>query len=116
MTERISKQNSSSSRQRWMLYAIYATAAAVCFSALSVVLTLNQVRKLLGDRGIEYCWMYGSFERYLFTSLTVVCIDVCVLLSLYWLARRDYLLSYLIIWAAWFLGEPLLSFFDINYC
>ena len=116
MTEAISRQKSPSSRQRWMLYAVYIAVAAVCFSALSLFLTLNQVRELLGGRGIEYCWMYGNFERYLSTSLTVICIDVCVLLSLYWLARHDCLLFYLIIWAAWFLGEPLLSFFDMSYC
>jgi hypothetical protein len=116
MSEPICSQNSPSSRQRWMFYAVYAAAAAVCFSMLSLILTLKQVRELLGDRGIEYCWMYGSFERYLSTTLTLTCVDVCVLLSLYWLARRNRLLAYLIVWAAWLLGEPLLSFFDMSYC
>jgi small neutral amino acid transporter SnatA (MarC family) len=116
MTEPTSSQNSRSPRQRWMLYAVYAAAAAVCFSVLSLLLTLNQVRKLLGDKGIEYCWKYGSFERYLSTTLTLTCVDVCVLLSLYWLARRNHLFAYLVVWATWLLGEPLLSFFDMSYC
>jgi hypothetical protein len=99
-----------------MFYPIYAAAALVGLGAMVLLLTLNATREFIGERGVEYCWMYGSFERYLFTHLTLICVDIAVLLGLYWLAQRNYLLVYLIAWAAWLLGEPLLSFFDMSYC
>ncbi len=112
----MSDKNKLSPRQRWMLYPVYAAAVWVFLGAAVLLLTLSQTREFIGDKGVEYCWMYGSFQRYLFTHLTLICVDTTVLLGLYWLARRNYLLVYLIVWAAWLLGEPLLSFFDMSYC
>jgi hypothetical protein len=112
----MSNKKISPSRQRWMFYPIYAAAALVGLSATVLLFTLNETCEFIGKSGVEYCWMYGSFERYLFTHLTLIGVDIGVLLSLYWLARLNYLLVYLIIWAAWLLGEPVLSFFDMSYC
>jgi len=103
-------------RQRWMLYPVYGATVLVCLQALVVVATLNETREFIGDKGVEYCWMYGSFHRYLSTNLVLICLDVALLLSLYWLVRRNRLIIYLVVWAIWLLGEPLLSVFDMSYC
>ena len=92
-----------------MLYPVYAAAALVCLGALVLLLTLNQTREFLGRRGIEYCWMYGSFQRYLYTHLTLIGVDTAVLGALYWLALRNYLLVYLIVAAAGLRSARLLS-------
>jgi len=102
-------------RQRWMLYPVYVAAVLVCLGAIGFLLTLNETREFIGD-GVEYCWMYGKFDRYIFTHLALFCVDIGALLGLYWLARRNSLLVYLILWAVWLLGEPLLAFFDMSYC
>jgi hypothetical protein len=104
------------SNRRWMLYPIYAAAVLVFLGATAFLVTLNETREFIGERGVEYCWMYGSFQRYLFTHLTLICVDIGTLTGLYWLAQRNYLLAYPIVWGAWLLGEPLLSFFDMSYC
>ena len=116
MAELMPSENRSTPRQRWMLYPIYAAAVLVCLGAVIFLVTLNETREFIGDRGVEYCWMYGSFQRYLFTHLALICVDMGTLLSLYWLAQRNHLLAYLIVWAAWLLGESLLSFFDMSFC
>jgi hypothetical protein len=103
-------------RQRWMLYPVYGATALACLGAVVFVATLNETREFIGDKGVEYCWMYGKFDRYLFTHLALICLDTTVLLGLYWLARRNRLFIYLFVWAAWWLYEPLLSFFDMSYC
>ena len=102
--------------KRWMLYPIYVAAVLVCLGATAFLVTLSETRELIGERGVEYCWMYGSFQRYLFTHLTLICVDIGVLLGLYWLAQQNYLLAYLVVWAAWLLGEPMLSFLDMSFC
>ncbi len=43
----------------------------------------------IGDQGVEICWMYGSFHRYLFTNLALTCRDIGVLLGLYWLTQSN---------------------------
>jgi hypothetical protein len=116
MAELMPSENGPTPRQRWMLYPIYAAAVLVCLGAMVFLVTLNETREFIGDRGVEYCWMYGSFQRYLFTHLTLICVDMGTLLGLYWLAQRDHLLAYLIVWAVWLLGEPLLSFIDMSSC
>ena len=103
-------------RQRWMLYPVYGATAIVFLLAIILVATLNETREFLGDKGIEFCWMYGSFDRYLFTHLGSICVDAGVLLVLYSLARRGWLKSYLVVWAAWLLENPLSSFFDMGFC
>ena len=103
-------------RQRWLLYPVYGAAAIVFLLAIILVAELNEMREFLGDKGIEFCWMYGSFDRYLSTHLGSICVDAGVLLILYSLARRDWLKSYIAVWAAWRLEEPLLSFFDRSFC
>jgi hypothetical protein len=109
-------ENKPTPRQRWMLYPIYAAAVLVLLGAMVFLITLNETREFIGERGVEYCWMYGSFQRYLFTHLTLISVEIGTLLGLYWLAQRNHLLAYLIVWAAWLLGEPLLSIFDMSYC
>jgi hypothetical protein len=120
MSERIPApapdKNDVTPRQRWMLYAVYAAAAWVVLGAAVLFLTLNETRKFIGEKGVEYCWMYGSFQRYLYINLASLCVDIVTLFGLYWLARGNYLIVYLIIWAVWLFGEPLLSFFDMSYC
>jgi hypothetical protein len=103
-------------RQRWMLYGIYGAIAWVFLGVVVLFATLNKTRLFIGETGVEICWMYGSFDRYLFTHLALICLDVGVLLGLYWLARRNNLLVYLIVLAVWLLGDPVLSFFDMSYC
>ena len=103
-------------RQRWMLYPVYGATAIVFLLAIILVAELNEMREFLGDKGIEFCWMDGSFNRYLYTHLGSICVDAGVLLVLYSLARRDWLRSYIAIWAAWWLEEPLLSFFEMSFC
>ena len=103
-------------RQRWMLYPIYVATVLACLSAILFLISLNETREFIGDKGIEYCWMYGKFDRYLFTNLALICLDAIVLSGLYWLARQDCLFIYLLTWAAWYLYEPLLSFFNMSYC
>jgi hypothetical protein len=99
-----------------MLYPVYGATAIVFLLAIILVVTLNEMREFLGDKGIEFCWMYGSFDRYLFTHLGSICVDAGVLLVLYPLALRDWLKGYLVVWAAWWLEEPLLSFLDMSFC
>jgi hypothetical protein len=83
-----------------MLYPVYGTTAIVFLLAIVLVAELNEMREFLGDKGSEFCWMYGSFDRYLFTHLGSICVDAGRLLVLYSLARRDWLKSYLVVWAA----------------
>lgn len=64
-------------------------------------ISLNDTRNFIGEKGVEYCWMYGSFERYLYINLASIGVSIGELLSLYWLAQRNYLFTYLILWAAW---------------
>ena len=108
--------SSSTPRQRWMLYAVYAAAVLCCLAALIFFATLNETRDFIGEKGVEYCWMYGRFERYLYIHLAKICVNIAVLLCLYRLAQRNYLFVYLVVWTGWLLGEPLLSFFDMSYC
>jgi hypothetical protein len=103
-------------RQRWMLYPVYGAAAIVLLLAIIFFATLNEMREFLGDEGIELCWMYGSFDRYLTTHLASICVDAGALLILYSLAHRDWLKSYLVVWTLWLLEDPLLSFFDMSFC
>lgn len=103
-------------RQRWMLYPIYVTAALLCVHSLFFFATLKETREFIGKKGVEYCWAYGSFERYLFSHLTSILIIVVGLSLLYWLARRDYMVAYLVIWATWLLGNMFVSFFDLSFC
>jgi hypothetical protein len=109
-------ENKPAPRRRWMLYPVYVAAVLVFVGMTVFLATLNQTREFIGEWGSEYCWMYGSFERYVFTHLVLICVDIAVLLALYWLARRDLPIAYLVVWAAWLLSEPLLSFFDMSYC
>ena len=99
-----------------MLYPVYGATAIVFLLAIILVAELNEMREFLGDKGIEFCWMHGSFDRYLSTHLGSICVDAGVLLILYSLAHRDWLNSYIAVWAAWWLEEPLLSFFDMSFC
>jgi hypothetical protein len=103
-------------RQRLMLYAVYGATVWVFLGVVVLFATLNETRLFIGDKGVEICWMYGSFDRYLFTHLALICLDSGVVLGLYWLARHDNLLVYLMVWVAWLFGEPVLSFFDMSYC
>jgi hypothetical protein len=103
-------------RQRWMLYPVYGATAIVFLLAIILVAELNEMREFLGDKGIEFSRMYGSFNRYQFIHLGSICVDAGVLLILYSLARRDWLKSYIAVWAVWWLEEPLLSFLDMSYC
>jgi hypothetical protein len=115
MIESIFGKNGSERRRRWMIYPIYAGVLYVCRSVTVVLTTLNETRKFIGG-GAEFCWMYGSFERYLIVSFIVICVDTAMLLGLYWLSRRNYLMAYLTALSAWLFLEPVLSFFDMGYC
>jgi hypothetical protein len=108
-------KNGITRRERWMRYPVHAAAAFVLFDAVIFLVSLNATREFIGS-GSEYCWMFGSFQRYVTTSLVLICVNVIVLLSLYWLARRNHLFVYLIVWVVWLFGEPLLSYFDRGYC
>jgi len=99
-----------------MLYPVYGAAAIVFLLAIILVAELNEMREFLGDSGIEFCWMYGSFDRYLSTHLGSICVDAGVLLIIYSLAHLDWLKIYIAVWAAWWLEEPLLSFFNVSFC
>ena len=99
-----------------MLYSVYGATAIVILLAIILVAMLNEMREFLGDKGIDFCWMYGSFDRYLSSHLGSICVDAGALLILYSLACRDWLKSYLAVWAAWWLEDPLLSFFDTRFC
>jgi hypothetical protein len=99
-----------------MLYPIYAAAALVCLSTVGFFVTLRETREFIGEKGVEYCWMYGSFDRYFYVHVGSICVDIAALFGLYWLAKRNHLLVYLLVWAVWLLGEPLLSFFNISFC
>lgn len=99
-----------------MLYPIYASAVIVGLSAAMFFATLSETREFIGEKGVEYCWMYGSFERYFYINLSWIFADIGFLLILYWLARRSCLAVSLVVWVVWLLGEPLLSFFDMSYC
>lgn len=103
-------------RQRWMIYPIYITAALLCVHSLFFFATLKETREFIGKKGVEYCWAYGSFDRYLFSHLASVLIVLIGLSLLYWLARRDYLVAYLVVWATWLLGNMSLSFFNLSFC
>jgi hypothetical protein len=103
-------------RQRWMLYPIYGAAALVCLTTLLVFLTLNGTRDFIGEKGVEICWMYGSFERYLFAHFTSTGVSLITLSALYWLARRDQVVAYVGVWAMWLLYDVLLSFFGLSFC
>lgn len=103
-------------RQRWMLYPVYGATAIFLLLAMILFATLNEMREFLGNKGIELCWMYGNFDRYLSTHLGSICMDAGVLLILYSLAHRDWLKSYLVVWALWLLEDRLLAFFDKSFC
>jgi hypothetical protein len=101
--------------QRWMLYPVYVAAALVYLDAVVFLLSLESTRQFIGN-GSEFCWMFGSFQRYVFVSVALFIVDVPLLCGLYLLARRNYLIAYLIVWALWLLTEPVLSHFDLGYC
>jgi hypothetical protein len=101
--------------QRWMLYPIYVAAGLVCLDTMLFLATLNDTREFIGEQGIECCWSYTSFERYLFASLTSIGVALVVLTGLYWLARRNDLLTYLILWVVWLLEKALLLYFEFNF-
>jgi len=42
-------------RQRWMFYPIYAVAALVLPGTTLFLVTLNETREFIGERGVEYC-------------------------------------------------------------
>ena len=52
-----------------MLYSVYGATAIVILLAIILVAMLNEMREFLGDKGIDFCWMYRSFDRYLSTHL-----------------------------------------------
>lgn len=106
----------STRRQRWMLYVVYAETMLWLLGVIIFVATLDQTRRFLGDGGIEYCWMYGSFNRYLFTHLALIFLNVAALVCLHQFARRDRLLAYLMLQGVWLLWEPVLAFFNMSYC
>ncbi|QWG14812.1 hypothetical protein KMZ29_09230 [Bradyrhizobium sediminis] len=60
------------SRQQWMLYPVYAAAVLSCLGTVLFFISLNDTRNFIGEKGVEYCWMYGSFERYLFINLASI--------------------------------------------
>jgi hypothetical protein len=105
-----------SSRQRWMLYPVYGASAIFLLLTIILFATLNEMREFLGDKGIELCWMYGSFDRYISIHLGSICVNAGVLLILYSLACQDWLKSYLVIWALWLFEDSLLSLFDMSFC
>ena len=43
-----------------------------------------------GDKGIDFCWTYGSVDRYLSIHLGSICVGAGVLLIRYSLAFRDW--------------------------
>src|SRR5260221_10887039 len=108
--------NNLAPRQRWMLYLIYGSAGLVFLGVVVLFVTLNETRLFIGDHGVEICWMYGSFDRYLFTNLALICLDTGVMVGLYWLARLDNLLVYVMVWVVWWICDSVLSFFDMSYC
>jgi len=98
-----------------MLYPVYISAVVVFLLTIDLFWSMDEMRAFLGDKGIEYCWKYGNFHRYLYTNLALTCVDVVVLLYLYRLARHDRMFAYLVVWAAFLIGEPIiLSFFDLR--
>ena len=103
-------------RQRWMLYLIYGSAGLVFLGVVAFFGTLNETRLFIGDHGFAFCWKYGSFDRYLFTGLASICLDIGVLLGLYWLARSNNLLVFVVVWVVWWFGDSVLSFFNMSYC
>lgn len=103
-------------RQRWMIYGIYAIAGFMLLGVLTFFTSLRETRAFIGDRGVEYCWMYGAFHRYLYINLAWFGADIVVLFGLIWLAQRNHLLAYLLVVAIWLFGEPILSLFDMSYC
>jgi hypothetical protein len=99
-----------------MLYPVYITAALVCVYTVFFLITLNETREFIGERGVEYCWAYGSFSRYLFSHVTSIFVFFCILSVLYWLARRDYAYAYLTVCVTLLFGRLLMSFFDVGFC
>lgn len=85
-------------RQSWMVYVVYFFVAIVALNALAFIVTLNETRQFIGNGGLEICWKYQSFERYLWSSSIELAIACCILFALYWMAVRNYLRLYLIAW------------------
>ena len=109
-------RNSPVTRRRLMFYPIYVATALVCVYILSFLVTLNETREFIGERGIEYCWAYGSFSRYLFAHVTSICVALGILSVLYKLAKRNSLSAYLIVCGACMAGGFLISFLELNLC
>jgi hypothetical protein len=108
--------NNLEHRQRWMLYPIYIAGVLLCLYALLFLVTLNETREFIGEKGVEYCWEYGSFNRYLLSHLISISIALGLLSTLYALARRNNLFAYVGVWIAWLLIRSLLSFFNLSFC
>lgn len=99
-----------------MVYVVYFFAVIVALNALAFIATLNETRQFIGGGGLEICWKYQNFERYVWSSLMEFAIACCVLLGLYWMAKQNYLRLYLIAWGFLILARAAMYIFEIAPC
>jgi hypothetical protein len=103
-------------RRRWMTYPIYVVFAMIVLDLLFFFITLNDTHEFIGERGVEYCWAYGSFTRYVVSHLASITVLCGILYVLYLLARRDYLTAYVGVVVACLVSKLVLSFFGLGLC
>jgi hypothetical protein len=103
-------------RQSWMVYVVYFFAAIVALNALAFIVTLSETRQFIGSGGLEICWKYQSFQRYLSSSLIELVIACCILFGLYWIAVRNYLRLYLLAWGFLILARAVMYFLELSPC
>jgi uncharacterized membrane protein YcjF (UPF0283 family) len=103
-------------RQSWMVYIVYFFAVIVGLNALAFIVTLSETRQFIGGGGLEICWKYQSFERYLWSSLIEVAIACCILFALYWMAVRNYLRLYLLAWGSLIVARTVMYVLELTPC
>jgi hypothetical protein len=103
-------------RRRWMTYPIYVLCALLLLDLLFFFITLDETRVFIGERGVEYCWAYGSFLRYATSHLASIGVALAILYLLYRLARNDYLIAYLSIASACLITKMVWSALGFGLC
>jgi len=105
-------------RQRWMLFPVYVVGALlVLMTALHILSPTDP--EISYDMGPAYCAIFAILKSYNAVDWLINGLSVAVVSALYWLARQDRLLLYLVVWAVWLFRNALaLLFFgpDVGFC
>lgn len=80
---------------------VYFFAFLIALSVFGFAITLKETREFIGSGGLEVCWKYMNFNRYVLASIGGNILALAFLVGLYWFAKHNRVRAYLLTWGLW---------------